>query len=236
MDLLRLGNSKLGQGIYHFGIPAIETCPDRSGACAGACYATRGRYHCTSVRDHLARNLAASREPSFVAAMASEVRRRMPRVVRWHSAGDLYSVVYARKCLEIFRSCRHTIWLMYTRGWRSRKLLPPLRDMASLPNVRLWLSCDRETGPARKFPGVRGRAYLSLDDSDWPDFPVELVFRARDHTPAKFSPGGALVCPVEQGVERRVEITCSTCKYCFAREPIRRPPRGRRRLALPITT
>ena len=71
------------------------------------------------------------------------------------------------------------------------------------------------------------RAYLLDYGEDESAVPggCDLVFRVppprlpgRPHAygrPVKRM-GGVLVCPKEQGVPRRVELTCSTCRICFS--------------------
>ena len=43
-NLLGQGNGKLGEGIYTFSLPAVQTCPGSTPTCRRECYATRGRF------------------------------------------------------------------------------------------------------------------------------------------------------------------------------------------------
>jgi hypothetical protein len=52
-NLLSKGNGKLGENIHHWSIPAVETCPGRSGICETHCYARSGRYRTDIIRDRL---------------------------------------------------------------------------------------------------------------------------------------------------------------------------------------
>src|SRR5262245_47254846 len=107
LNLLQQGNTKLGENIYHFSLPAWETCPGRSAACR-VCYARQGRYRTYVVRDVLHRSFQASLDDGFAQRMIREVHRRWCRVVRIHIAGDFYDSDYASKWVEIVRRCPDT--------------------------------------------------------------------------------------------------------------------------------
>ena len=95
----------------------------------------------------------------------------------------------------------------------------------------LWFSADRDSGRPPIVPRVR-RAYLLADGEAEAGVPADadLVFRVplprRPGRPNAYArpakrANGVLICPKEQGIDRRVEITCSSCRICFTR-------RGRR--------
>jgi hypothetical protein len=217
--LLRLGNSKLGDGIWCWNIPAIVTCPGRSRLCERLCYATKGRFRTHTVRDVLAENLEASLRDDFEQRMIREVRRRGCWVVRIHGAGDFYDTLYALKWLGIIRKCRRSRFFFYTRSWRSSSILPILVEMASLKNVRLWFSVDSETGlPAWLPPRVK-LALLQADASPVPtqDQGLGVVFRPRSlrQTPPARVPL-RLVCPPER--PEKSNLTCTECGRCWTEE------------------
>src|SRR4051812_21010484 len=96
-DLLTRGNTKLGEGIHAWSLPAVETCPGRSALCGGkdgVCYAMRGRFRTHRMRARLAANLAASRADDFAGRMIAEVQRRGVHTLRVHVSGDFYSGGY----------------------------------------------------------------------------------------------------------------------------------------------
>lgn len=213
-SLLQKGNSKLGPDIFTFSIPAVQTCRlGMTKACFSACYARQRYFAMPSVVTSHARNFKLTRRKDFAKRMIAAIGRRKPRVVRIHAAGDFYSAHYAKKWLEVMRACPGTVFLFYTRTWRNPAVRAVLADMATLPNIRAWFSCDRETGRPPRMGRVR-RAYMATRDDDVPPYRVHLVFRVRPRTPRKYS-GGALICPVEQHVARRVAITCTSCKLCY---------------------
>lgn len=209
--LLQRGNSKLGERIHTWSLPAVSTCPGKSAACA-ACYASHGFYQMPNVRARLARNLEASKAPDFVRRMTAELARRKVRVCRLHVSGDFYGVSYTRGMLHICKRSPDVRFYAYSRSWRVPAILPELAELASLKNVRLWFSTDDDTGLPSEVPkGVR-IAYLQT-------VPItvavaDLIFRvqALRSAPTKRI-GLTVVCPVENGGNN--PPTCSTCKICW---------------------
>jgi hypothetical protein len=135
----------------------------------------------------------------------------------------------------VARACPGTALFAYTRSWRRRDILAELVGLARLPNVHLWFSEDRDTGRAPLVLRAR-RAYMLSDGEPESDVPpdADLVFRVplprRAGRPNAFSgmakrANGVLVCPKEQGIPRKVEITCSSCRICFRGAAVRGGPR-----------
>lgn len=216
--LFTTGNTKLGQGVLVWSLPAITTCPGASESCRALCYAAQGHYHRDGVKDALALRKREARKKNFVDRMVGELKGSRRRLVRIHCSGDLYDELYARAWLEIIRACPDKIFLMYSRSWSVEDIFPVLVEMSREPNLRLWFSCDRETGRPPRVRRVR-RAYMSVDDQDQPKFPVDLVFRVTRKTVMKFTPSGHLVCPVENGV---TSTTCDRCQLCFSADRLPR--------------
>jgi hypothetical protein len=209
--LLQQGNTKLGENVFHFSIPAWQTCPGRSAACS-ACYALQGRYRTTTVRDALQRGYDASLEEGFALRMIREVHRRWCRVVRIHVAGDFYSAEYAAKWVEVVRRCPDTTFYAYTRSWRVEDIHPVLIEMAHLDNFRLWFSADSDTGRPPDIEGVR-IAWLMQDAAEVIE-DADLIFRDKPLRQVKARRIGlTLVCPTENGSD--VYADCVTCKFCW---------------------
>lgn len=210
-NLLGQGNTKLGECIFHFSIPAWETCPGRSAACE-VCYAMQGRYRTYTVQDALQRAYDASQHDDFAHRMIREVHRRWCQVVRIHVAGDFYSVDYACKWLEIVRRCPDTIFYAYTRSWRVEDIRPVLEEMARLENFRMWFSADSDTGQPPCVPEVRV-AWLMQDAAE-PIEDADLIFRDKPLRQEKTRRIGlTLVCPVENGSDTYTD--CGICKFCW---------------------
>jgi hypothetical protein len=165
------------------------------------------------MRRHYARNLELSRRPDFARRVLAFLRRHHVRVARIHTGGDFYSRGYTRKWLQVLRGAPEVRFFFYTRSWRVPAILPVLAEMACLPNVRAWLSCDRDTGVPEAVPqGVR-LAWLMTSPQDVPPR-ADLVFRV---LPLRSTPlrrvGLALVCPAESGAGS--PASCSRCGFCW---------------------
>jgi len=218
-------NSKLGGLIHSWSLPSVATCPGASALCRMKCYTTRGHFCHHSIQKAYQRNYDFSRTADFVPWMQGALMASFVRVMRVHVSGDFYDPVYVRKWVSIARASRHITFFAYTRSWRADEMLPELIRFSRLPNVHLWWSTDRETGPAPAIRGIR-TAYMAVNDIDGAHAPnhADLVFR--DLPPWGPTPtamkraNGVLVCPAENGVKGKTKHTCSTCKLCWtARQP-----------------
>ena len=101
----------------------------------------------------------------------------------------------------------------YTRSWRVPSIVPDLAALANRPNVRLWFSCDAETGLPIDFPpGVRV-AYLQTDRHEEPT--GDLIFRVRTlrRLPIPHDQLSVL-CPSEVTGPRPANVTCTSCRLC----------------------
>jgi hypothetical protein len=135
-------------------------------------------------------------------------------VLRIHSSGDFFSEPYAAKWIDILRQSPPVKAYGYTRSWRVPTIVPVLGELARLSNVRLWFSCDVDTGLPQNVPtGVRV-AWLQSDPDEPVPAGVNLVFRPRAlrRRPVKRI-SLALVCPTEQG--RGHDGTCTSCALCW---------------------
>lgn len=209
--MIRLGNSKLGKTIWHWSIPALTTCPGSTPTCILSCYALKGRYYLPDVARGLEVNFVRTTQPDFADWLISQMIAFGVRLLRLHPSGDFYSEQYVRDWLQVTRRCRSTTFFAYTRSWRDQKLLPLLEEMAALPNMFLFWSEDRDTGPAPDSPHAL-RCYLAVDDNDVPTSRPHLVFRDKPQTTRK-KMGGSLICPHEQ--LQPYKPACDRCRLCF---------------------
>jgi hypothetical protein len=185
-----------------------------------------------SVRACYRRNLTLSRRPDFPQRVLAFLSARPVDVVRIHTAGDFYSAAYARKWLSIMLAAPAVRFFLYTRSWRVRGIRRVLVAMARLPNVRVWFSCDKESGVPRRVPSKVRLAWLMTDPDDWPPR-ADLVFRVRHlrgtvqkRITWREGNGAALVCPVENGATGP-RTTCSQCRYCWRALPEQTGEKGR---------
>jgi hypothetical protein len=208
MKLLTPGNSKLGKSIGAWSIPAITTCPGRSSLCERLCYAER---YVKQYKIDYAPKLEASKRVDFVSAMVKEAREYSR--VRVHVSGDFYSAEYVRAWIAIAKRSPRTLFFCYTRSWRIDSIRKALEELKALPNFVLNYSCDKETG----VPDAEWTAYMSVDDSDTPAVPVDMVFRVKRNT-KQVKMGGVKVCPPEIGAGFGKGVTCGACRLCFKRK------------------
>ena len=208
--LLQRANSKLGEGIWTWSIPAGTTCPGATATCLKHCYALSGFFCMPNVYTLLEENLAHTEHPDFETGISSELRLNRVHVCRIHVAGDFYSPQYIRRWYRIVMHNPQVRFYAYTRSWRAAELLEVLRPLAELRNMNLFLSADRNTGRPPRVRGA-GTCYMMVNDEDRPDYPVDLLFRGKSKTVLKRD--GALVCPVGQGTDAK--ITCTSCGLCW---------------------
>jgi hypothetical protein len=89
-----------------------------------------------------------------------------------------------------------------------------LKELAALPNMKLLLSVDRDTGyPDKRLWGDFETAFMMVTDIDAPlvEPNTHIVFRDARQAILK-QVNGNLVCPTENGVSK---TTCDKCKWCF---------------------
>lgn len=213
MAKINLGNTKLGAAIWSWSLPAsARMCPGASAACKKACYAKRGHFLHSSVRNSYLANQKAAKSSTFTRWMTAQLQASHVKILRIHVSGDFYSAAYIRKWIAIVRQNHQCQFFAYTRSWRKAALQPLLAELAALPNMALWYSADMTTGTPP--PGLR--AYMAVSDIDAttvaPDY--QLVFRVNQRTPLK-RVNGMQVCPAENGVSGQWRHTCTSCGLCW---------------------
>jgi hypothetical protein len=213
--LLVQGNEKLSEGVWHFDLPAIRTCPGRSNRCSASCYATRRRYKFPQVQERLEWNFQQSKRSDFADRLVTELYRKGVILMRWHCAGDVYSPAYARKVLDVIGRSRHTTFWGYTRSYRVPSIFPILQAMSCLPNMHLWFSADAETGyPPFVPPRVRV-AWMQTELGEATD-DADLVFLDNAVQRQIVSlPVIANTCPTDTPEGKALGVTCATCGTCW---------------------
>lgn len=214
------GNTKLGLAIHSFSIPASGTCPGKTKLCAKHCYAKKGHFVFESVDRVYRENLRQTRRADFANQILAELRKKPIRTLRLHASGDFYSATYVEKWIKIAKARPDVAFFAYTRSWRVPEILPALRKLAKLRNVRMWWSTDADTHRKKKPPKQKGVRVAYMQSSHGEQVPayVDLVFRVRRDRVSKYVPvedRQVLVCPAEQGVSAERKITCTDCKLCY---------------------
>jgi hypothetical protein len=211
-QLLSKGNAKLGESIFGWTLQAIHTCPGRTETCSRWCFASHGRFCTTQMEARNRWRLSQAKKAGFVDAMSSEIYRRGVLIVRVHIGGDFFSPRYVQKWIEI--AARHPAvrFFAYSRSWRTEAIRPLLYAWGSLPNVRLWLSADRDSGIPRDVPeGIRV-AWLQVDEA--PPQGGNLVFQVR-RLRRMALPMFVPVCEQETPAGKAAGANCSSCRVCW---------------------
>lgn len=123
------GNTKLGKGVwtwsmlptnqpYNVTVNGISrtvsgTCPCH---CKG-CYATKGKYNCTSVIESLARKtvLAYDFLSWLERAIIAQIKADNIRLLRIHAAGDFFSAEYVAMWQRVVDACPDCVFWTYTK-------------------------------------------------------------------------------------------------------------------------
>ncbi|MFT3883349.1 MAG: hypothetical protein QM703_27305 [Gemmatales bacterium] len=224
--MLTPGNRKLGGDlIWGFALPSgtSDTCPGMTPTCRTHCYAIRYGQYRSSAQAKYERNLELTKLPDFAQRMRYFILHHEAKVVRIHTGGDFYSVRYLRQWLKVMRWLPQVQFFTYTRCWRIPKLKPALDEMAQFPQIRLWYSCDRDTGIPPEVPFSVRLCWLMTHPDDLPSRPVDLVFRIRALRRIPLQQlDGMRVCPDENGHAYSQPPHCETCGTCW--RPLRIPP------------
>jgi hypothetical protein len=170
------------------------------------------------------RLVAEARENGL--ALAADVQGVDAQVVRWHVGGDIYSAAYAGKMIDVMRACPRTRFFAYTRSWRVPAIEEVLHGMATLPNIRLWYSADRDTGYPPWVPPRARVAWFQASAEEVPPAGCSLVFRPQHLRKREtLRVNGVRVCPTEDGKLRTRKVTCQTCNVCYRPLPEEAPGR-----------
>jgi hypothetical protein len=151
-----------------------------------------------------------SRKASFVDTMCDEIVRRGVLVLRVHVVGDFATPRYTSKWIEVAARNPNVRFFAYSRSWRVEKIRPLLYAFGALPNVKLWLSADKDSGlPADVPEGIRV-AWLQVDEQPPPG--GELVFQVRKLRRMAL-PMAVPVCVQERPGTK--DMNCSSCRICW---------------------
>lgn len=221
--MLTPGNRKLGSDlIWGFGLPSgiEEVCVGMTPTCRMHCYAIRFSQYRATAHAKYQRNLDLSRMPDFAQRMRYFIVNEGIRVVRQHTGGDYYCVPYARKWLQVIRWLPHVQFYTYTRSWRIPGIKRVIDQMAELPNVRIWFSCDRDTGFPEQVPAQVKLCWLMTHPEDAPPRPVDLVFRIQRLRKLPLATvNDSRVCPDENGKAYAIAPHCESCGFCWHPSP-----------------
>jgi len=106
---------------YAYNLPATRCLTGAKlvkvpGSVCSGCYALKGRYRFTNVKDALARRLKSIGDPRWIHAMVVLITGE--RWFRWHDSGDIQSTAHL---LSIFEVCKQTPLTSHWLPTRERK-------------------------------------------------------------------------------------------------------------------
>ena len=113
---------KMPEGSYNLPARACQTgakLRQIPGPPCYGCYAFKGRYNFSNVKDALTRRLESITHPQWIEAMAVLVKGK--KFFRWHDSGDLQSVDHLKK---IFQVCDLTPDTQHWLPTQERQFLP----------------------------------------------------------------------------------------------------------------
>ena len=93
------------------------------GATCAGCYALKGRYRFSNVKEAMDRRLAALQDPRWMDAMITLIKGRP--VFRWHDSGDIQSAQHLKNIFEICKATPETRHWLPTREAQFLKFLDP---------------------------------------------------------------------------------------------------------------
>lgn len=223
------GNSKIGE-IDQFSLPAGQnfrgaSCPGATELCESLCYAKSTLFSMHEAQYYV--NWA------YILLWPERFRKvwgeaRLTDVVRIHVGGDFFDPDYVNLWASIIRDRDDIRFYAYTRSWQNgkgrvrREFLGPLRELSGIPNMRLILSCDHETGiPPEDLIPKSIRAWLAVNNEDMPEEPLELIFRDKEGMSGVTMKKAVetTVCPVERSpsfVKKVGAVTCRNCSFCWS--------------------
>lgn len=107
-------NSKLGGQIYSINLPAVVTCrPDAP--CFKGCYARKGNWTFTNVKNSLESNLEAYKGNPDLFFESVAAQTALVRFCRWHSSGDIVDMQYFEGMCKVARKNKDTHYLCFTK-------------------------------------------------------------------------------------------------------------------------
>jgi hypothetical protein len=187
-----------------FGLPAGKSCPRGSelskcpGSVCSMCYASEdaiGRYQTGVVQVCQAARFAFSKTDDFVPTVIRELASSRATRFRWHDSGDIYSLDYGRKLVEIAKALpRITFWTPTHQPATAKALL----DEGAPDNFLLRVSAD----------------YLDLPADDVPAGALACAVA----TTLERAKELGMPCPATFHLPGHENGECGSCTACFSRK------------------
>lgn len=167
--------------LFNFGIPAfmsstgLKTCPN-AGVCAKYCYAKKGTYNFSNVKNAYEYRLNMTLKRVFVDVMNHEIQEVKPSHIRIHDSGDFYSIDYLYKWFDIMKLNSHIQFYAYTKQIHYFKDQGVLADMPTnfIPifsfggkkDNLINVSCDRHSKIFETLDDLLTEGYTNASDND----------------------------------------------------------------------
>jgi hypothetical protein len=225
--MLSRADKKVGPAdrVRAFNLPLADTCYRRvngnqiaSPLCQSVCYAHDLK---PSAHTRAQLNMGIAERDDFAALMTGAILDSGVSEFRIHSFGEFFSAKYIESWIQVVKASPQVRFWCFTRAWRRIDLLPSLRQLAALPNMKLLFSWDRSTGDPPTTDEIEN-AWLAVADNDVPPSPCTIAFRARrdlrhnttmNPIPLKLL-GNSTVCPHENGATANPP-PCIECNICL---------------------
>ena len=119
-----------------------------SGTVCDGCYALKGRYRFSNVKEALERRYqAAKNNPGWIYGMVYLIQATKHKEFRWHDAGDLIDLQHL---LRIFEVCKLTPDVKHWLPTREAQILSNIDPRMVPDNLIIRLSATKVDGPAPK--------------------------------------------------------------------------------------
>jgi hypothetical protein len=116
--------------------------------------------------------------------------------------------------LEVIGRSPHCTFWFYSRSWRAPKIFPIIKAISIMPNCKIWLSADAETGYPEDVPENCRVAWMATneeEDTEKADL-VFLVRSLRKRVPLQMA---EKVCVTETPEGKARGTSCATCRVCW---------------------
>lgn len=126
-------NTKLSGSIPSVNLPAIQTCR-HDAPCKKYCYACKGNFTYTKVRQSLLNNLACyvNDKKQYFEDVISFLNGLVSyRYFRWHSSGDIIDEDYLQGMVKVANKCKDVKFLAFTKKF---ELVNEYLNNNKLPN------------------------------------------------------------------------------------------------------
>ena len=118
------------------------------GSVCSGCYALKGRYRFSNVKNAMQRRLDSINNPLWPQAMAAQILSHKPKFFRWHDSGDLQSLDHLKKIFEV---CNLTPGIKHWLPTREATIIGCITPDQVPKNLIIRLSAHKVDGKAATF-------------------------------------------------------------------------------------